>query len=175
LFHDHPILFEFAFKFVHTLAHSGQADPVSALASRSRANRSAGYTGPIISYFQNYLFQSGLKDANLRSARVAMYIRQVSWRTRKSAISIRLGVALERLRYQLYLDPVRLAKALDVHSAAQAKRPHPVVRVQQVRHGANFFDGLIRQGGNLGAEAWWMGFCLQFSRKEILIFRAANV
>src|ERR1700722_12565421 len=108
--------FEFAVQFFHTLAHSGQADPRFRSCFTKSSHPVRWYTGTIISYFQNYLFQVGIKaDANLRSARGAMYIRRALLENaEKSNLYPDWESLLSGCDIQFYLDPSTLGEALDV-------------------------------------------------------------
>jgi hypothetical protein len=108
--------FQFAVQFVHTLAHSGQADPRFRACFAKSSQPLRRNTGSIISYFQNYLFQLGMKtDANLGSARVAMYIRQALLEnTEKSNLYPDWESPLSGCNIQLYVDTGTLCEALDV-------------------------------------------------------------
>jgi hypothetical protein len=83
-----------------------------------------------------------------------MYIRQALLEdTEKSNLYPDGESLVSGCEIQPYVDPGTLGEALDVPLRCTSKAD--LIQqwwVQQVRHGANFFDGLIRQGGNFGGK-----------------------
>jgi hypothetical protein len=147
--------FQFAVQFMHTLAHSSQTDARFCACSTKAIQTLRGYAASIISYFQNYTFPLVMKaDANLRRSRVPMYIRQALLEdTEKNNLYLD-GESFSRgCNVQLHVDPGSLGEALDV-PLRRASEAGLIQEwgVQQVGHGANFFDGLISQAGNLGGK-----------------------
>jgi hypothetical protein len=148
--------FQFAVQFVHTLAHSGQAYARFCACFTKAIQTVRRYTASIITYFQNYRFKLVLKaDANFRSSRMPVYIRQALLEdTEKRNLYPDWESLLSGCNIQLYVDPGSLGEALDVPLRCASKAGFIQQGwVQQVRHGANFFDGLIRQAGNLGGKS----------------------
>src|SRR6202521_2370557 len=120
--------------------------PVSALVSRSRSRRR--YAASIILYFQSYLLKLLLEaDPNLRSSRVAMYVRQAFLQDAEEGnLCPYWESLLNGCDICLYVDPGALGETLDVPLSCASKADFIQQGwVQQVRHGANFLDGLIRQ------------------------------
>jgi hypothetical protein len=108
--------FQFAVQFAHAFAHSGQADARFRCCFAKSSQPLCRDAGSIISYFQNHLLQLVIKaDAHLRSARVAMYIRQALLEdTEESNLCPGGESLLSGCDIQLYVDPGTLGETLDV-------------------------------------------------------------
>jgi len=140
--------FQFAVQFVHALAHSGQADARFCACFTKSIQTLRRYAASIILYFQSYLLKLLLEaDPNLRSSRVAMYVRQAFLQDAEEGnLCPYWESLLNGCDICLYVDPGALGETLDVPLSCASKADFIQQGwVQQVRHGANFLDGLIRQ------------------------------
>jgi hypothetical protein len=140
---------------MHTLAHSSQTDAGFCARSPKVIQTPRRYAVSIISYFQNYLFTLLPKtDPNLRRSRVPMYIRQALLEdAEKNNLYLDGESLFSGCNIQFHLDPGSLGKALDVPLRSASKADFiQQWRVQEVGRGADFLNGLIRQGGGLGGK-----------------------
>jgi hypothetical protein len=149
------VYLQFTVQFMHTFAHSSQTDARFCARSTKVTQPLRRYAASIISYFENYLFTLVLKaDANLRRSRVPMYIRQALLEdTEKNNLYLDGESLFSGCNIQLHVDPGSLGEALNVPLRSTSKAGFiQQWWVQEVGHGANFFNGLICQGGGLGGK-----------------------
>jgi hypothetical protein len=147
------VYFQLAVQFVHSLLHSGQADASFRARFTKPIQTLCRYATAIVSYFQNHRFKLALKaDTNLRSSRVPMYIRQALLEdTKENNLHAHWQSFLVGRNVQAYLYPTSLGKALDV--PFRRARESSLIQqrwMQQVGHGSDFLDCLIRQLYDLG-------------------------
>jgi hypothetical protein len=110
------VYFQLAVQFMHSLVHSGQADASFRARFTKPIQTLCPYATAIVSYFQNHRSKLELKaDANLRSSRVPMYIRQALLEdTEKNNLHAHWQPFLLGRDVHAYRYPASLSKALGV-------------------------------------------------------------